>query len=165
MNKKAIDSVKNRESRTHYQGVYSDFQSFGQSFNGKRYSQIEFDYTKTQNFLYKRAIFGLKMYTQEEIREMHWQKKKRIQKVHKRTQKELNTWKQSRLIEITNSLFGMFHRSSLAQELLEAYSEPDPEFICKTEFKDLGISKDDVVEKLLEVGILPHTFKSITDGT
>lgn len=154
-----ISEIKNRKDRTNYTGKFSSFQEFGSSFNGKRYSQYEQDpYTEYQNFLYKRALFGLKMYTPEEIRTMHWQKKKRIKKVHKRTQNELNVWKQEKIISITNQVIGLFS-TRLADDIVTNYSEPDPKFISTMSFKDLGIGKKDIINRLLDKGILSNDFR------
>ena len=158
-----IKQVENRKDRTEYTGKFSSFQEFGSSYKGKRYSQYEQDpYNEYQNFLYKRALFGLNMYTQEEVKAMHTQKRKRIVKVHKRAQQELNLWKQERVIKRTNIIFSIFNnKSSLANILVDKYSEPDPNFICKTSFKDLGIEKEQIVNKLVEKGVLPTDFHSL----
>ena len=133
-----ISEIKNREDRTNYKGKYSSFQEFGSSYKGKRYSQYEQDpYTEQQNFIYKRAMFGLKMYDLDELKSMHWQKKKRIKKVHKKTQDELNMWKQEKLIAITNNIIGLFS-TKLADDIVTNYSSPDPKFISTLSFKDLG---------------------------
>ena len=158
-----INQIENREDRTHYTGKFKDFQSFGSSYKGKKYSvQYEQDpYSDYQNFLYKRALFGLKMYTQDEIKEMHWQKRNRIKKVHKRTQGVLNTWKQQLMIEKTNKLFQIFFPdSSITQTLLEN-SDVDPEFRNMLNFKSLGITKRDIVDKLCEENLLPHNFTEL----
>lgn len=160
---KKIEQLENRADRTQYTGKFADFQAFGSSYFGKRYSTtFEQDpYSEYQNFLYKRALFGLKMYTPDEIKSMHPDKRKRIKKVHKRAQHVLNIWKQEILIELTNKILGIFNKDSLAGELIDLYSEPDPKFVSKTSFKELGISKDMVVDKLLEEKVLPDNFKSL----
>ena len=95
-----IRTIENREERTHYKGKFKSLQEFGSFYTGKPYAKYEKDpYSEYQNFLYKRALYGLKMYDQDEVKTMHWQKKKRIIKVNKRTQTIINTWKQ----EITNT--------------------------------------------------------------
>jgi hypothetical protein len=160
-----INKVANRKDRTHYTGKYSSLQEFGSSYKGKRYSQYEQDpYNEMQNFLYKRALFGLRMYTAEEIKEMHSQKRKRIVKVNKRAQNVLNLWKQEKVISYTNIVFGKFNglSSSFAKDLIsDMYSTPDPKFKCKTPFKDLGIGKEDIVGKLVEEGVLPPDFNNL----
>ena len=57
-------------------------------------------YTEHQNFLYNRALYGLSIYTPEEVVIMAPEKRKRIIQIHKKTQKILNLWKQ----EIVNTL-------------------------------------------------------------
>lgn len=160
---KKIIQLESREDRTHYTGKYSDFQSFGNSFNGVKYS-VEFEkdpFTEYQNFLYKRALFGLKMYTQDEIKAMHWQKRDRIKKVHKRTQDVLNLWKQQIMIEKTNKLFEIFFPDSPITSALLTYSDVDPAFRNMLDFKTLGITKEDIVNKLCQENILPHNFAEL----
>jgi hypothetical protein len=160
MNKsQKIIQIENRQDRTEYTGKFSSFQEFGSSYKGKRYNQYEQDpYNEYQNFLYKRALFGLKMYTQEEIKSMHTQKRKRIVKVHKRAQHELNLWKQQKVIVNTNKIFGLFKNTKF---IVDNHSEPDPKYVCKTSFKDLGIEKKEIVAKLVEKGVLPPNFETL----
>ena len=155
-----ITQIQDREERTNYKGKFNDFQSFGSSFKGKKYSTYEQDpYNEHQNFLYKRALFGLNMYTPEEVKAMHWQKRKRIKKVHHRTQTVLNLWKQELMIEKTNRWFEiLFPNSTLTTELLDLYSDVDPVFVNRLSFLELGIDKNKVVSKLYEEKILPHDF-------
>lgn len=163
-----IKQLEGRKDRTEYTGKFSSLQEFGSSYKGKRYSQYEQDpYSEYQNFLYKRALFGLKMYTQEEIKAMHTQKRKRIMKVHRRAQHELNLYKQEKFITITNKILGMFNgkSSSLAQELIDNFSEPDPKFKCNRElsFKDLGIEKKQIISMLIKKGVLPPNFEKLNE--
>lgn len=128
-----------------------------------KYSQVyEKDpYSKVQNFLYKRAMFGLKIYDQEEIQSMHWQKRKRIRKTHKRAQKILNTWKQELVIEMTNVLFKtLFPKSPIIKDML-AESYTDSEVKNMLDFTDLGVTKDMIVTKLVDTGVLPPDYYSL----
>jgi len=129
--------------------------------NGNDPYQMKYEhdpYSQQQNFLYKRAIFGLSVYDKEEIEAMHWQKRKRIQKVHKRTQKELNLWKQEIVNEWTNKFFiTVFPNNSFTDDLVKG-SFVDPEFKNDIPFMDLGISKAQIVDKLVSIGILPSNF-------
>lgn len=119
-------------------------------------------YNSYQNFLYNRALSGLRVYEQAELDIMHWDKKKRIIKVHKRTQMLLNIWKQKITIELTNHLFrDRFPDSEITQDLIEKHGEVDPSFVNDIPFKLLKISKDDIVDKLIEEGILPRNFKEL----
>lgn len=161
MNKsQAIKSLETREDR-HTSTVFDSFAGMGEALREQRYSQKEAHLSEYQNFIFKRAMYGLKMYSDEEIKAMHWQKRKRIKKVHARTQSILNEWKQSLIVNLTNVIFGLFHKSVFAQDLIELYSATDNEFTCNISFKDLGLTKTDVIEKMLAEGLLPYNFKEL----
>ena len=82
---------KRQEARYLYLGILSEYQSIKQDL------KQPIVYTKLnphQHFLFKRILHGLKMYKQDEVEKMHWDKKRRITKVRKRAQKVINEWKQ-----------------------------------------------------------------------
>ena len=125
--------------------------------NSKRYSKIEYVFLNDyQNFLYNRAMFGLSVYNTEEIKEMHWEKKKRIVKVHRRTQKTLNLWKQSITNNICNNFFKHFFPNTRFIDV--TYQDTSEEFVNKTSFKSLGINKIEIINKLITEGLLPVNF-------
>lgn len=143
-----------------YVGYYSKYQLEGNDYNGKKYSLIvHTPLNNHQNMLYNRALFGLALYTQEEIQEMHWEKRKRIVKVHKRAQSVLNVWKQEITNKITTAFFSTFFpKTEFAMYLEHTADETDPDFVNKISFKDLGITKAQIILKLIETGILPPNF-------
>ena len=165
MAQKSQNNLSKRNSRYSYVGSLEEYQLYGNSHKGKRYSQFEQDpYNKYQNFLYKRAMFGLKMYTPEEIKVMHWQKRKRIKKVHKRAQDAINIWKQELCNQYTNSFFqSLFPKSPVTKDLLEATSV-DVEFKNTLSFKDLKVSKRDIIDKLTQQGVLPSNFLTLQEN-
>ena len=116
-----------------------------------------------QNFLYKRALFGLSMYTPEEVRVMHWDKKNRIERVNRHAKNVLNLWKQEMSIVLTNHLFETkFPRSPFLGELLGIFKNAtDIHFLNTLTFKQLKISKRQIVEKLMLEGVLPKDFFSL----
>jgi hypothetical protein len=143
----------------YYKGKLSDYQIYGE--NRKRYVEYEKDeFTPEQNFLYRRALFGLSVYSDQELSIMHSDKKKRINKVHFRTQNVLNLWKQSLVNDMVNSIFNsMFYHSSLAKQLVESFGDTtDPTYISRVDFKSLGVSKKQIIKKLMEEKILPVNF-------
>jgi hypothetical protein len=85
--------------------------------------------------------------------------------VHERAQKVLNLWKQ----EMSNQWLGtllstVFHHSSLVKELNEKFGEEvDDQYISKIDFKSMGVSKKQVVDKLITEKILPNNFYQLTD--
>jgi hypothetical protein len=131
----------------------------------KRKMSYELDeFNERQNFLYRRALFGLSVYTQEEQNKMHWDKKKRVIKVHERTQILLNLWKQ----EIANKkvnlyLNAVFGKSAFIQPLLEDYT--DSAYKNTLDFKDLGVKKKHIIQKLIIEGILPKGFYQLKPET
>lgn len=115
-------------------------------------------YSPYQNLLYKRALFGLSMYSEKELKTMHIGKKKRIEKVHARAQRSLNIFKQEKVNQLSNRIFTLlFPSSRLAKELIKCECI-DPSFVNTMDLKTLGITKDDVIERFIRDGILPKDF-------
>jgi hypothetical protein len=122
-------------------------------------------YNKHQNFLYNRAMYGLSIYSRDEVQEMDLQKKKRIVRLHKKTQTILNLWKQEIVNTLANKLFtDIFPRMDITNTLIEKFGiEGDPEYVNKMSFKMLNITKPQIVDKLIEAKVLPKNFKILED--
>lgn len=120
-------------------------------------------YNSHQNFLYNRALYGLSIYSREELQEMDLEKKKRIVRIHKKTQKILNLWKQEIVNTLANKLFtDIFPKMDITNTLIEKYGvEGDPDYINKMSFKMLNISKTQIIFKLIECKILPKNFNQL----
>jgi len=130
-------------------------------------SRFEKDaFNATQNFLYKRVMFGLSVYSPEEIEKMNVDKKKRIIKVHKRCQGILNLWKQQLCNEYTNRIFEkLFPKTEIAKFFYVTHRHTvDSSFINTLNFKDMNIDKNKIVAKLVLEGILPKNFHSLKDA-
>lgn len=158
---KKLETLQNRKNRYQYDGKLSKYQQEGSKLKGKRYCVYEVDeFNSYQNFLYRRALFGLKVYKPDELKTMFKDKRQRIEKVHKRAQNELNLWKQTLTNNVFNALFSKyFSNSPMGKELITTYGNiTDPKYINKIEFKDLGVKKKDIVNKLIELGVLPKNF-------
>lgn len=147
---------ESRYQKIQYSGQLSNYQLYGNT--DYQYERDEFN--AYQNFLYKRALFGLSVYSDKELSIMHWDKKSRIQKVHTRTQTVLNLWKQELSSNFINDLFSkLFWNSKFVSEMIEIYpKDQDPFFKCKLDFKSLGVDKKHIINKLIEERILPHNF-------
>jgi hypothetical protein len=131
-----------------------------------KYVEYEQDiYNSYQNYLYKRALYGLDALTQEELATMCSKKKQRIVNVYNRAQNILNVAKQKATIHYTNALFKTFFpESPLTQALLEL-TETDPKFKNTLTFKDLNIKKSDIISIFISEGILPKNFLSLEEPT
>ena len=122
------------------------------------------DYSKLnpqQHFLFKRILHGLKMYTKEEIDKMHWDKKRRIIKVWKRSQEVINKWKQFIAYQDSNKIFSIFAGSKLGKELYEFPFEYLPDYRNKLTLKECGIEYEHLIVKFIDEGLLPKNFLNI----
>jgi hypothetical protein len=131
----------------------------------KTYIQYESDgYSQYQNYLYKRALYGLNALTKEELDTMCSKKKQRILNVYKRAQRILNVFKQQVTIQYSNYIFQTLFPKSPWTEAMTAYSETDEKFINKLTFKDLNISKSDIITIFIAEGVLPKNFLSLKEA-
>lgn len=120
-------------------------------------------YSKHQNFLYNRALYGLSIYLLDEVMLMPLEKKKRIIKIHKKSQKIMNLWKQEIVNTLANKLFtDIFPDMEITNCLVKYYgTEGDPEYVNNMSFKLLKISKEQIISKLIETKILPKNFNEL----
>ena len=132
---------------------------------GKTYMQYEQDkYSLYQNYLYKRALYGLDALNEKELATMCAKKKQRIINVYKRAQNVLNIFKQRVAIKYTNDIFRtLFPKSELTQELI-SFDYIDEKFKNTLTFKDLNITKDDIITIFIAEGVLPKNFLSLKEA-
>jgi len=145
-----------------YRGKLSDYHING---HAKKINYSNTNFNVYQNFLYNRVMYGLAVFSKEELEQMHWEKKKRVKKVHVRTKTTLNIWKQ----EIANGVFQKFFRpqfansnSEFGKEFIDLYqNEVDPELETPISFAQLGITKKQIISKLIKENILPKNFHQL----
>lgn len=132
---------------------------------GKTYMQYEQDqYSQYQNYLYKRALYGLDALSQQELATMCSKKKQRIINVYKRAQVVLNKFKQELTIKYTNLLFKTLFPKSPITDILLSQTETDEKFKNTLTFKDLNIDKDQIISIFIAEGILPKNFLSLKEA-
>lgn len=132
---------------------------------GKIYMQYEQDqYSQYQNYLYKRALYGLDALSQQELATMCSKKKQRIINVYKRAQVVLNKFKQELTIKYTNLLFKTLFPKSPITDILLSQTETDEKFKNTLTFKDLNISKEQIISIFIAEGILPKNFLSLKEA-
>ena len=135
-----------------------------QLHSGKTYMQYEQDkYSKYQNYLYKRALYGLSSIEKDELEKMCESKKHRIRTVHRRAQGVLNIAKQKVTIAHTNDIFQYFFPNSKLIKQLAELTDTDENFRNSLTFKDLLLTKDDIISIFIENGILPKNFLSLKE--
>ena len=151
----------NNKQKFMYSGKLENYQLSNQI---KNVMQYEYDsYTPYQNYLYKRALFGLNSLTETEINTICNKKKQRINNVYKRAQVVLNNFKQQVTINYSNFIFKTLFPNSPITDFLITEVETDDKFINTLNFKDLNISKDDIICIFIQEGILPKNFLSLKE--
>jgi|TARA_B110000879_G_C11173959_1_gene515009 hypothetical protein len=155
-------NLSKRIERYQYLGLYAEYQLHPPSIINS------FEYIKLnpyQHFLFKRVLHGLNVYKPEEVTKLHWDKKRRITKVWKRGQREINAWKQTLCNKRINaylkktfphSPLALFIANIPAEETLDDYQN-------KMTFKDLGINYEDLILKFMSAGLLPNNFFTISE--
>lgn len=115
-----------------------------------------------QNYLYRRALYGIKSLPQEEVERMCAAKKRRINSVYIRAQRVLNIYKHKITKSITDKFLNSLFPNSLVTNALVNYTEVDEVELNRLSFKDLGIDKSDIVDLFIKEGILPNNFKELS---
>jgi len=127
-----------------------------------KYQDFEQDkYSTYQNYLYKRALYGIDSLSVDELNSMCSKKKSRILNVYNRAQLVVNNYKHRVTKQLTDKLLlSLFPNSSLISEL-NSYEDMDANYKNTLTFKDLCIHKDQLVELFMLEGILPKNFLSL----
>ena len=90
---------------------------------------------------------------------MHWDKKRRIKRVWKRGQREINAWKQTICNRAANEIFKIFHHSPFAKAILSISVDNTSDTYNNTmSLKELGIKYEDVILFFMGKGLLPSNF-------
>jgi hypothetical protein len=102
------------------------------------------------------------MYDTQEKAKLHWDKKRRITRVWKRAQEELNTWKQIICNKKVNAYFRDNFTGSTAEYIMSIPPEETLRDYKNTmTLKDLGITYEDVILRFMQKGLLPRTFLTL----
>ena len=152
--------LSRRIERYQYLGILEEYQLHPPSLiNSFEYSKLN----PYQHFLFKRVLHGLNVYKPEEVKKLHWDKRRRISKVWKRGQREINAWKQTLCNKKINAyLRDTFKHSPLAQYIANIPAEETLDDYHNTmNFRDLGITYEDVVLKFMSLGLLPKNYFTI----
>ena len=145
-----------------YQSVnYKGKLSSKQLYAGKGVMEYEQDvFTPYQNLLYRKLLFGYDAYTKEELASLSPKELKTIKFQYAKTQRVINMHKQKVLNKtIASLLLPVFHKSCLIKELCSDFT--DKMFFCTLSFKDLSISKEDIVSLLIANKLLPNNFYTL----
>jgi hypothetical protein len=153
------DTQKSRSISYDENSPLKELQVSGTQYKETRYQTVVHDETPIQKLLYNHAMYGLKNYSEEEIRKMSYVKKMAILELFEQAQHQLNLWKQQLVHEkIGSFLTTIFHRSEFAKALAHYPKAINPWDKCTVTFRQLGIRKEQIVARLIEVGVLPANY-------
>jgi hypothetical protein len=154
-----MEKLSRKQEKYDYKGSLADYQLIAKNL----YVKYEVDkFTPYQNYLYKRALYGLSALTQDEITNTCDKKKQRINKVYLKGQQVINLYKQKLSIAYSNLLFEKLFPGSPITDFLLKHQETDVNFKNTLNFKDLNISKEDIINIFIENGVLPKNFMTLT---
>ena len=168
LSQKQITKVKEQESkdllsktlqRYHYYGLLEEYQLHPTSIIN------DFHYTKLnsyQHFLFKRVLHGLNIYSKDEVNKLHWDKKRRISKVWRRSQREINAWKQTICNKKVNAFFKNTFTGSMSDYIVSVSDDEILDDYNNTlTFKQLNIEYEDVILLFMSKGLLPKNYLTL----
>lgn len=117
----------------------------------------DYVFNKKQNDMYKKIMHGLRGLDEGTLKSMTHTEKKTIDAQHKRAQRILNLWKQELSANIVNNVVKtLFPNSRFFADSFGDYT--DPSYFNTLQFKTLGVTKVQIVNKLIERNVLPDYF-------
>jgi hypothetical protein len=122
------------------------------------------------NILYIRIIYtrehlyGLNSLTEEELVIHVLKRNKELLMCIRRAQIILNRFKQKIVMEYTNNLFQKLFPKSEITKVFNNYDNIDDTFKNTLTFKDLNISKEQIISIFMSEGILPKNFLSLQEN-
>jgi len=155
-NEKQIQHLKEAKFHAHLKKleIYDEYLSHERKINYQKLNP-------QQHFLFKRVLHGLRLYKKEEIDAMHWDKKRRIIKVWKRSQDIINRWKQKLCYNDSNKIFAIFKNSKLGKAFMDEPFYYLPDYKNKLTLKELGIEYEHLIVKFIDEGLLPKKYFDI----
>ena len=153
-----MEILKDRKEKFTYLGQLSEYQ-----VNAEKKTMIydRDSYTPYQTHLYKRALYGLSAFTEQELATMCSKKKQRVSNVYVKGQKIINLYKQKLSIAYSNMVFKKFFPDSPLTNYFLSNQETDINYVNTLTFKDLNISKEQIISIFMSEGILPKNFLSL----
>lgn len=117
--------------------------------------------TPMQNKLYKKVLYGLKGLTPKEMSSLSEKEKLQIKNLHIKTQHVLNIWKQECIIAVSNYAIELLYQNKTLNQWFKQNVECDSNYICRTKFSELRITRTMIIKKLMDSKILPDNFSDL----
>ena len=131
---------------------------------------IERPLNEYQEFLFNRLMYGLDIYEPAHLERLYKDQRKRIIKRHVETREILNQWRCDIVYNLSNSILSMFSQRMLEDKLkrkpiVDLNAKPlKSELTEVLSFQELGITRTQIIEKLIKSRILPSNFYEL-DGS
>lgn len=111
-----------------------------------------------QQFVYRKALYGLAVYTPEDVKTMEPREKFAIIRTQRKAQHLINVLKIDTINQTVRDLFGKFFWNSDQGKEFVDDKHTDYNEVCNMSFKDLGINKHMIAQKLIDSKVLPADF-------
>ena len=128
----------------------------------KQYQEFEKPvFNLAQQIIYSEVVYGLKSYTENQLAKLPEVRKQAINQRFNRAQRFLNGWKQEIINKkVDDFLVSLFPKSKIIKHMISVKGHDDT-IKQPQSFKSLGISKQNVAEKLVQNRLLPKDFFQI----
>lgn len=137
-------------------------QLYGNKLKGQSYQvQKLFQFNSKQQQMYSVLVYGIS----DEIKTtLPASELNELQKKHQRAQKIINQWKNDIVNGYVQNIFGkVFWNSDIAKEMVVKTNQDRKRNILNNmSFKDLGLEKRHVAQKLIAHKLLPEDFFQLT---
>jgi hypothetical protein len=128
-----------------------------------KYQHIEQSvFNVQQQKIYALSIYGLSVFSKEEVQKLAPEEKTKIIRNYTRIQSFLNKWKQELAeAKVNNLLLSLFHNSKIIKDFcsVNGYDKDHKDFHT---FKELGLTQQVIAKKLVEQKLLPKNFFQLT---
>lgn len=146
-------SISYRESTKHQ---YRGYQDQHPRMQYQELSKPLFNHI--QQRLYEEALYGLKAYTQSELRQMPKERRNGIISRANKVQDVLNHWKQEVAYDYVDRLLTALFPKSAFVKRITSVKGTDKYIKSFQTFKELGLDQLKIAQKLHEKGLLPRNF-------
>ena len=146
--------------RYNYSNSYKKIQAISKN---TKFQKLEANrFTPIQKRLYDEVIYGFAAFEKEELNCMSKTKRFDVLVNYTKAKRILNRWKQEIVNEAVNSLFsGLFPKSPVTKAFCSNNGYDDDQ-LCDLSFHELGITKNQIANKLIEFKVLPQNFYELT---
>jgi hypothetical protein len=147
----------------YYDRGLKDLQVQGSKLRGKPFQRIGTSEAELrQQKQYRLALYGIAACTPEEVAQLTFLEKKQIISTQQKVQSVLDKLKQKVAhLTLKMVLNQVFINSSLVQDLANYEDYLDEEQKNIMSFRELGISKDMIIDTLIENNLLPLNFRQV----